>query len=161
MHTAEPERAAKTAAAPQPTNPKPRRLGWTILWMAAIVIGLCGVVAATVVLAQHLPQESTGPLTVHCTETPSTVVHTVVIHDAMLPQHTTAKLCDKLTIANEDNQLRLVAFGVHEHHTPYDGITEELLAKGQSLTVTLNQAGTFLFHDHLEDQVNGTFTVTR
>jgi uncharacterized membrane protein YukC len=54
-----------------------------------------------------------------------------------------------------------VAFGLHEHHVPYDGTTEKILIQGQSLTVTLVQAGNFRFHDHWHDQIQGTFTVTK
>jgi predicted lipid-binding transport protein (Tim44 family) len=86
--------------------------------------------------------------------------HTVVIqHDVATPDHVTAPRCDRLTIANDDATSRLVAFGLHEHHTPYDGVTERLLTQGQSLTVTLDQTGNFRFHDHLHDEVQGTFTV--
>jgi len=77
----------------------------------------------------------------------------------VLPRHTRAARCSRLTINNFDNQVRLVAFGEHDNHQPYDGVTEKVLAQGQSLTITLNQTGTFRFHDHLEDSVQGDFTV--
>jgi plastocyanin len=70
-----------------------------------------------------------------------------------------AKLCDKLTIVNADDTLRLMAFGVHDHHQAYDGIEEKALKKDAQLSVTLDQTGTFTFHDHLHDGVEGTFTV--
>jgi hypothetical protein len=86
--------------------------------------------------------------------------HAVVIkHGAATPDHVTAPRCDRLTITNDDTISRLVAFGLHEHHTPYDGVTERLLTQGQSLTVTLDQTGNFRFHDHLHDEVQGTFSV--
>jgi hypothetical protein len=70
-----------------------------------------------------------------------------------------AHRCDKLTIVNADPTIRLMAFGVHDHHQAYDGTTEQALAQGKSLSVTLVQTGTFTFHDHLHDEVGGTFTV--
>ncbi|HLZ14361.1 MAG TPA: hypothetical protein VKQ34_00025 [Candidatus Saccharimonadales bacterium] len=86
--------------------------------------------------------------------------HTVLIqHNVMTPVHTSAHHCDKLTITNMDATDRLVAFGPHEHHVAYDGVTDQLLLQGQSLTITLNQIGTFNFHDHLHDEVAGDFTV--
>lgn len=89
-------------------------------------------------------------------------MHAVTVHgNSVTPAHTTAKLCDTLTINNADDQIRLMAFGPHDHHQPYDGVTERTLAQNQSLTVVLNQAGTFTFHDHLDDAAAGTFTVTR
>jgi hypothetical protein len=77
------------------------------------------------------------------------------------PTHTQAKLCDVLSIINHDSQSYLVTFGKHDAHQTYDGITEKLLNKGDILTVTLNQAGSFTFHDHWQDQVHGSFTVTQ
>lgn len=90
------------------------------------------------------------------------MAHQVTIQNSKVnPSHTEGVLCDTLTITNRDNTQRLVAFGLHDHHVAYDGITERLLARGQSVTVTLNQTGNFKFHDHLHDEVEGTFTVIR
>lgn len=87
--------------------------------------------------------------------------HKVLIRDdKVIPSHTTGSLCGTLTIVNLDSEVRLLAFGVHDKHQPYDGIGEKVLRRGQSLTVTLVQAGNFRFHDHIHDEVQGTFTVT-
>lgn len=91
---------------------------------------------------------------------PTNVRHVVTIQDGLVtPQHTDAQRCDLLTITNQDGTERLIAFGRHTDHVPYDGISERYLALGESLTVTLDQTGQFLFHDHLHDQVQGAFTV--
>lgn len=88
------------------------------------------------------------------------VDHKVIIQAGIVqPHQTTAHLCDKLTITNLDASERLIAFGLHENHQPYGGIEERLVAKGQSLTVTLDKTGNFRFHDHLHDEVQGTFSV--
>lgn len=88
--------------------------------------------------------------------------HTVTIkNDIAVPDHITAPLCDTLTIENADDEIRVMAFGPHENHQPYDGVTEETLGPGQSLTVVLNQLGTYQFHDHIHDEVRGDFTVTK
>ncbi len=87
--------------------------------------------------------------------------HIVILkNDKATPSHTDGKLCDTLKITNEDATGRLVAFGQHDHHQPYDGVTEQGLEKEQSLTVTMNKTGTFEFHDHIGDIVKGNFTVT-
>lgn len=70
-------------------------------------------------------------------------------------------MCDTLTFTNKDAIAREIAFGPHEHHVPYDGVAERVLNKNQSFTVTLNQTGNFRWHDHLHDEVEGTFAVTR
>ncbi len=89
-------------------------------------------------------------------------IHKVVIeNDRVTPSHTDAKQCDTLVITNLDDKDRVMAFGKHESHVSYDGISERLLSQGQSLTVTLGQAGTFPFHDHAQESVQGTFTVIR
>ncbi len=88
--------------------------------------------------------------------------HKVTIqNNAATPKHTHGKLCDTLIITNQDNQILLMAFGQHDNHQPYDGITEQQLSQGQSLTVTLNQTGTYEFHDHIGDVIQGDFTVTK
>jgi hypothetical protein len=53
-----------------------------------------------------------------------------------------------------------MAFGKHDKHISYDGVSEQLVAQGQSLTVRLVSTGTYLFHDHEADETSGTFTVS-
>lgn len=77
------------------------------------------------------------------------------------PASVAGKLCDSLTITNMDSVAREVAFGPHDNHVAYDGVAERVLNAGQSFTVTLNQTGTFHWHDHLHEEVQGYFTVTK
>lgn len=69
--------------------------------------------------------------------------------------------CDTLTVRNLDEETRLIAFGRHDHHRVYDGVTERLLKKGEGFTITLNEAGSFTIHDHLHDEVEGLFVVSQ
>lgn len=88
--------------------------------------------------------------------------HAVTITNSQVtPSHTTAKLCDTLTVTNTDDVLRYIAFGRHDEHQAYDGITEKTLEKGKDFTVTLDEVGNYKFHDHLHDEVTGTFSVER
>lgn len=80
-------------------------------------------------------------------------------NEQAVPSHITGKACDTLTISNADTKDRLIAFGSHEHHISYDGVSERVLAQGQSLTVVLVKSGTYLFHDHTDPAVKGSFTV--
>jgi len=97
-----------------------------------------------------------------CTAAGQPTSHVVVIsHGKPSVSQVQAAQCDKLTITNKDSAAREVAFGVHDHHTAYDGISERVLAKNQSFTITLNRTGTFHWHDHLHDEVEGYFTVTK
>lgn len=110
---------------------------------AALFVGLRGGSAGNTCKANH----------------PS-VAYKVAIHDGKVSDdHVYAKRCDTLTITNEDSGAREIAFGLHEHHEPYNGVAERLLGHGQSLTVTLNQTGAFRWHDHIHDEVQGYFTV--
>lgn len=87
--------------------------------------------------------------------------HQVIIEKATAnPTQTYGVLCDKLTITNRDNRIRLISFGEHDRHQTYDGVTQKALGKNQSLTIELNETGTFKFHDHLQDTVQSNFTVT-
>lgn len=86
--------------------------------------------------------------------------HTIIVKDdKAIPSATEGKLCDTLTITNLDNETREMAFGLHEKHTPYDGMSEKMLAQGESFTVTLVQIGSFKIHDHIHDEVQATFEV--
>lgn len=77
----------------------------------------------------------------------------------MHPEVINAKLCDKLTITNKDDKLRRIAFGVHEEHIAYNGVIEKILRKDQSFTITLNEPGEFIFHDHLQEETSSNFNV--
>jgi plastocyanin len=84
----------------------------------------------------------------------------VIKNNKVTPAHITAPRCDTLTIVNEDGRGRLIAFGVHDNHVPYDGVAQRALSHGEQFTVTLVKTGDYLFHDHEEEEVGGTFTVT-
>ena len=106
-----------------------------------------------------------GPLLVSdssrstCTQTKTP--HTAVIRDGKIyPNNIQAKMCDTLTVINNDAVTRLMAFGKHEKHSRYDGISEKRLSPGQSLTVSLGQTGAYLVHDHYDEYVSATFTVS-
>ncbi|CAN5404824.1 hypothetical protein BH10PAT3_BH10PAT3_8650 [soil metagenome] len=75
------------------------------------------------------------------------------------PVHTAAQLCDTLTFINEDDKAREIAFGPHPKHENYGGESEVTVRKGRPKTITLNQSGTYLFHDHLDPATAGDLTV--
>ncbi len=121
--------------------------------LAVVLAAICAFGVST--LANHALGQNDP---VSCQSSPSE--HFVTIANGELSSvDIHGGLCDKLTITNNDDQLRLMAFGVHDHHQSYDGVTEKTLLKGQSMTIVLDQRGTYTFHDHLHDEVKGTFTV--
>lgn len=86
--------------------------------------------------------------------------HKVTIKNGQVePLVTEAKICDTLTFINEDDQRREIAFGAHPRHDSYGGDTEVPLYKGRPNSITLNQAGDYLFHDHLDPTTYGQFVV--
>lgn len=88
------------------------------------------------------------------------VNHRIEIHkDLVTPSSVGASLCDRLTIVNLDIKSREIAFGQHDNHFTYDGISQRILRQNQSLTVTLNKSGSYIFHDHFQDTVGGRFVV--
>jgi hypothetical protein len=72
-----------------------------------------------------------------------------------------ARLCDNLTIRNQDHETREIAFGAHDDHVPYDGVAEKFLNQNQDFTITFNKTGTYHWHDHEHDEVGGYFTVSK
>lgn len=87
--------------------------------------------------------------------------HKVIIKDGKVSSpHTSARLCDTLTFINNDANVRKISFGTYPNHDMYGGEIELSVRKGYPKTITLNQVGTdLLFHDHLDAQVTGSFSV--
>ena len=122
-----------------------------------MLIGLLGLGAITVLIVLYANDHSASSAAA-CSG--QYVTHTVEITDGKpSPDHVDGQYCEHLTIINNDNILRLIAFGQHDKHTLYDGVSEAYLRKGQSLSVQLVQKGTFTFHDHLHDEVSVDFSV--
>ena len=119
------------------------------------VLMVGGVITTAVVLSQRALEANAGP----CGNRQGAHLQATIRDDKVMPATIHASLCDQLTITNNDKRTREVAFGQHEHHEAYDGITEKILNKGQSMTVLLNQVGSFRFHDHEDDTVQAFFTV--
>jgi hypothetical protein len=87
--------------------------------------------------------------------------HVTIAHNQVAPYNTHARVCDQLTITNADQRIRLIAFGEHDHHQTYSGVKEKALGPRQSLTLTLATPGRIVFHDHLQDEVQGLLVVVK
>lgn len=86
--------------------------------------------------------------------------HRVTISSGVVsPIHTEARHCDTLTFINEDDIVREITFGTHPEHETYAGEDFLTVRKGRGKHLTLNQEGTYQFHDHLDPTVTGFFTV--
>lgn len=145
-----------------PDSPKPAQKSSlpTVLWVLGMVLAAAVLVSGSRAAANWYLSRTAPNDTVVCTG--AGTGHFVYIQDGNAePASTSGKLCDTLTIINKDTKLRLIAFGPHDHHIAYDGVTEEALAENQSMSITLDKVGTYTFHDHVDDTSVGTFTVTR
>jgi plastocyanin len=100
-----------------------------------------------------------GKVSTKCQEGQHHHYDLVIKNDKFSPNSISATRCDTLTIKNLDNRGRLIAFGKHEAHTAYDGISERYLTKDESFSLTLDKTGSYIMHDHEEEEVKASFTV--
>lgn len=122
------------------------------------IIGLVLLVGVAVVAVLLMTSKKTAAD--ECTKTGTTYSITIK-NDKVSQSHIDAKQCDVLKITNLDSETREIAFGPHEDHVPYNGIAERVLGKNQGFSVVLNATGNYRFHDHIHDEVQATFTVTK
>ncbi len=88
--------------------------------------------------------------------------HQVIIQNGQLsPLHTDAQLCDSLSFINKDATAHDIVFGSYAQPEGYGGESGLTVRPGRSKTITLNQLGSHLFHDHLHSETAGYFTVTK
>jgi cytochrome o ubiquinol oxidase subunit IV len=86
--------------------------------------------------------------------------HIVVIkNNVASPAHIQAGRCDTLTFLNEDAGKREMVFGPHPNYHNYGGEDMVVLDDGRPETITLNESGSFMFHDHLKPTVSGHLMV--
>jgi len=88
--------------------------------------------------------------------------HIVIIQNGIVsPAHTQANQCDTLTFLNKDKGERHMVFGPHPNYQSYGG--EEMIVlddRRPAETITLNESGGFMFHDHQNPSLTGHLTVT-
>lgn len=86
--------------------------------------------------------------------------HLVVIKGSKAtPSNIQAKRCDTLTFLNEDSAKREIVFGTHPNYGKYGGEEMVILDDRRPETITLNQSGNFMFHDHMAPNIFGYFSV--
>ena len=128
----------------------------------AVVVGVGAIISGVIYVSNKYLDKQTSKsadITIDCVGKISVNHQVVIKDDAVIPAVTNGKLCDTMTIVNKDDKEREMAFGQHGNHVAYDGITEENLVKDKSLTVTFNKTGEYIFHDHHQDEVKGSFVV--
>lgn len=86
--------------------------------------------------------------------------HKVTIKDGTVtPARVEAKRCDTLTFISEDDDARQIGFGSHPNHDGYAGQADIIIYKGRHKAIVLSEEGDYDFHDHLDPNVFGKFSV--
>jgi plastocyanin len=119
--------------------------------LGAMVVGVA-VTAGNKLLTRHTEASML------CMTTGKTI-EVKIKDDVMAPRVITAHRCDRMTVTNLDPTTREIGFGEHDRHTAYDGVTEKIIRQNESFTISFSKTGTFHFHDHFHDEVEGQFTV--
>lgn len=70
-----------------------------------------------------------------------------------------ARLCDTLTFVNRDSEVRTISFGQYPKRESYSGINELKVTRSRTKSITLNQEGTYMFHDIGDPRISGFFIV--
>lgn len=87
--------------------------------------------------------------------------HIVIIqNNTAAPAHIDAKRCDTLTFLNKDESARHMVFGPHPNYRNYGGEDMIVLDDGRPETITLNESGSFMFHDHMNPSLMGHISIT-
>jgi cytochrome o ubiquinol oxidase subunit IV len=81
--------------------------------------------------------------------------------DSATPLHTSAHLCDTLTFISSDNNSHTISFGTYPKRDSYSGLFDLAIRKRVNKTITLNQLGTYEYHDAINPAISGNFTVTQ
>jgi hypothetical protein len=129
--------------------------------ITTIILGVAGIGYGVYVAAHFYLGEEPHQPDIHavCGDKKG-VNHTLVIkHDTITPKEVNAQRCDTLTIINQDDKQRRLAFGEHTHHQSYDGVDGKLVGQNEQIMLTLTESGKFMIHDHFQDSVHAYFTV--
>jgi plastocyanin len=92
---------------------------------------------------------------------PAHGMHTVVYTDAgYTPDSITIKAGDMISFENNSKNELMVTFGEHDDHdTAPDKKTHPSVKPGETTMVTFPEAGTFNYHNHHDDEQEGSVVV--
>ena len=130
----------------------------TFMWLVAVLL-LCAATIPAAIWVTHTQTAEVGNGRARCQRVDGRMHEVTIRNGAVTPAVTIADKCDRLAIINLDGRQRLMAFGPHDNHVSYDGVSEKLLSTGDRLEITLIRTGTFTFHDHEQEDVAGSFIV--
>lgn len=130
----------------------------------AYLVALFSVALATlyVLLLMHGPHAHTPAAAVsgnqpECRVTGMTIP--VAITGVSNPAIISAKRCDILIFSNGSSKHVDIAFGPHEEHYPYPGLTSDPLKPGQSSSLVLTKTGSYPIHEHITDVLIARITI--
>lgn len=141
--------------------PKPLHYG---LLASIYLVGIITLFSHTVLHAlqpdevSHVHQSSQSLAQSACADDSKTIPVSVS-NSGFNPKQITASRCDVLAITNTGNTEYELAIGEHVHHIAYPGFAEAELKPGESMSIDLVQAGTYVLHDHLQDKIEAELIV--
>ncbi len=128
--------------------------GYKILFVAAISVGLGGLL-----LLGYRNPNPTPVGSYKC----STIRDTVVVKidgNSFMPNHISAKQCDKLQLEATDSHIHEVVFWSNGQHENYPNYNEDPLYRNHPTNnMVLSKPGQFSLHDHLNDKATLILTV--
>lgn len=143
---------------PTPSSPKKKLKTAGIVLGVLVTIFLVGFAANSFAMKQLDKNIKSDE---QCAKVNGTDYTITIENNVARPGHVDGKQCDTLTVLNKDSNIRKMAFGKHDKHTPYNGVSQTTLLEDQSFKVYLNQLGTgYIIHDHDDQKVRATFSVT-
>lgn len=78
------------------------------------------------------------------------------------PKNVQSKVCDTLVFKNLDTEVHWPAVGPHPTHTSYPGFDAgRALQQNDSFEFQVNRPGSYSFHDHLNEQLTGSITISK
>ena len=142
----------------------------TIAITAAVLLLLAGIGGATYALMQAgtmskdeqattKPVVQTGPANPDY-KAPDPLLPTIVFNDSGFTQKTyTFPAGTAIKVDNQSSMDLQFSSDDHPSHREHTELNMKVLAKGESGTFTPPGKGTYMFHDHINDQYEGTLVI--
>lgn len=100
------------------------------------------------------------PLTTCEPSASSKTIEVVFTGSEFQPATITAHLCDTLRFTNQSDIFMEPAVGPHPSHTAYPEFdAQRPLERGETFEMIVRRVGTFSFHDHLHEEIEGQIII--
>jgi plastocyanin len=136
-----------------------------LAWPAYLTLLIC-VASGTFIVeasahAHHHTSEAVTTLAAQKCDSVGPTIPVEILASGFAPATITAKRCDTVQFKNSTAKDIIVAFGPHEQHIAYPGLSDSLLRPGSSTSVLVSVPGNYPVHDHIGDVLTGTLIVSK